>query len=187
MANREESDMNAVPYLTKLRGEALAALQQWTKAEASLLAALAAAQAQGTQRLVWRIYVALGNLYRTQAQRAKADEAFVAAQIIIEKLAAKIPDLELRDNFLHQASVLIPQPQSRSSLQVDKQDFGGLTRRERQVALLIAQGKSNRTIAEALVLGERTVEGHVSRILSKLGSTSRAQIAAWAVEIGLAK
>ncbi len=51
---------------------------------------------------------------------------------------------------------------------------------------MIAQGKSNREIADILVVGYRTVEAHVSNILSKLGFTSRAQIAAWAVEKGLA-
>ena len=53
------------------------------------------------------------------------------------------------------------------------------------MAALIARGRSNREIAETLVLGERTVETHVSSILAKLDATSRAQIAAWAVERGL--
>ncbi|HEX9442400.1 MAG TPA: LuxR C-terminal-related transcriptional regulator, partial [Roseiflexaceae bacterium] len=66
-----------------------------------------------------------------------------------------------------------------------KQVFGGLTERERQVAVLIAHGKSNRDIGDELVVSERTVEKHVENILSKLSFTSRAQIAAWAVEKGL--
>ena len=66
------------------------------------------------------------------------------------------------------------------------QAFGGLTEREREVAALIARGKSNRAIADELVVGERTVGTHVENILSKLGFSSRAQIAAWAVEKGLA-
>lgn len=53
-----------------------------------------------------------------------------------------------------------------------------LTRREREVASLVAQGRSNRDIAEHLFLSERTVETHVSRILSKLDLTSRTQLAA---------
>jgi DNA-binding NarL/FixJ family response regulator len=53
-----------------------------------------------------------------------------------------------------------------------------LTRREREVASLVAQGRSNRDIAEHLFLSERTVETHVSRILSKLALTSRTQLAA---------
>jgi DNA-binding NarL/FixJ family response regulator len=66
-----------------------------------------------------------------------------------------------------------------------KQAFGGLTERERQVAILIAQGKSNQTIADVLVVTKRTVETHISNIMFKLGCTSRTQIAVWAVETGL--
>jgi DNA-binding NarL/FixJ family response regulator len=65
--------------------------------------------------------------------------------------------------------------------------FGGLTTREREVAALVARGLSNRAIADELIVGERTVETYVSSILSKLGYTSRAQIAAWSVQRGLAK
>ena len=54
-----------------------------------------------------------------------------------------------------------------------------LTRREREVAALVAEGRSNREIAEHFVLSERTVETHVSRILTKLQLTSRTQLAAW--------
>jgi DNA-binding CsgD family transcriptional regulator len=68
-----------------------------------------------------------------------------------------------------------------------KQDFGGLTRRERQVTALIAKGKSNRAIAQQLVVSERTVENHVANILSKLNLNSRTQIAVWAVENGFTK
>ncbi len=65
-------------------------------------------------------------------------------------------------------------------------DYGGLTAREREVAALIAQGRSNRAIAAALVVGVKTVEAHASRILMKLGFSSRAQVAAWVVAKGLA-
>ena len=55
-----------------------------------------------------------------------------------------------------------------------------LTRRELQVARLIAGGRSNREIAAELVISQRTAENHVEHILTKLGFTSRAQVAAWA-------
>lgn len=60
-------------------------------------------------------------------------------------------------------------------------DAGGspLSRREREVAVLIAQGMSNRAIAQTLVLSPRTVDRHVERILAKLAFTSRTQVAAW--------
>jgi DNA-binding CsgD family transcriptional regulator len=185
--NIENRDVGAIPYLAQLRGEALTALQRWTEAETALLAALMAAHTQGALRLVWRIHVALGKFYQAQARRAEARQAFTAAHTIIEELAANVPDSHLHDNFVRQATALIPPPKPASPLQAAKQAYGGLTRREREVAALVAEGKSNRTIAETLVLGERTVEGHVGNILAKLGFTSRAQIAVWAVEKGLMK
>lgn len=54
-----------------------------------------------------------------------------------------------------------------------------LTRRERQIAELVHQGLSNQEIADALVISRRTAEGHVEHILTKLGFTSRTQVAAW--------
>jgi predicted ATPase/DNA-binding CsgD family transcriptional regulator/DNA-binding XRE family transcriptional regulator len=57
-----------------------------------------------------------------------------------------------------------------------------LTRREREVVALLARGSSNRQIAAALVIGERTVEMHVGHILAKLGLSSRTQVAVWVVE-----
>ncbi|MDR7300494.1 ATP-binding protein [Haloactinomyces albus] len=54
-----------------------------------------------------------------------------------------------------------------------------LTRREREIADLVAQGRTNKEIAEKLVIAQRTVEGHVQHILTKLDFTSRAQIAGW--------
>ncbi|MFG3253541.1 ATP-binding protein [Streptomyces sp. NPDC048172] len=53
-----------------------------------------------------------------------------------------------------------------------------LTRREREVAGLVAEGLSNREIAERLVVSKRTADAHIEHILSKLGFSSRAQIAA---------
>jgi non-specific serine/threonine protein kinase len=54
-----------------------------------------------------------------------------------------------------------------------------LSRRETEIADLVAQGMSNREIAASLVISQRTVESHVEHILAKLGFTSRTQIAAW--------
>ncbi len=60
-----------------------------------------------------------------------------------------------------------------------KRDSAALTGRELEVAALIENGLSNREIAERLVIAKRTAEGHVERILGKLGFNSRAQVAAW--------
>jgi predicted ATPase/DNA-binding NarL/FixJ family response regulator len=57
-----------------------------------------------------------------------------------------------------------------------------LTRREGEIANLIAQGMSNKEIAANLVIAQRTAEGHVEKILLKLGFNSRAQVARWVAE-----
>src|SRR5260370_39997519 len=57
-----------------------------------------------------------------------------------------------------------------------------LTSREHEVASLVASGRSNREIAQALVIAVSTAERHVANILGKLGLTSRTQIATWVVD-----
>src|SRR5918995_4393679 len=56
---------------------------------------------------------------------------------------------------------------------------GKLTRREKEIAELIARGLTNRQIAAGLVISEHTVATHVARILKKLRLQSRAQVGSW--------
>ncbi len=56
-----------------------------------------------------------------------------------------------------------------------------LTARELEVAGLVAAGKSNREIASALFLSERTAQNHVQHILTKLGLANRSQITSWVI------
>jgi len=60
-----------------------------------------------------------------------------------------------------------------------EEDKPPLSRRELEVARLVAQGLTDREIAAELVISQRTAESHVQHILSKLGFRSRSQIAAW--------
>jgi non-specific serine/threonine protein kinase len=60
-----------------------------------------------------------------------------------------------------------------------------LTRREAEVAALVARGLTNRDIAGQLFVSVRTVEVHVDHILTKLGFHTRTQLAAWVHEEGL--
>jgi non-specific serine/threonine protein kinase len=60
-----------------------------------------------------------------------------------------------------------------------------LSRRESEVAELVASGLTNRDIAARLVVSVRTVDVHVDRILTKLGFHSRTQLTAWAHQRGL--
>src|SRR5262249_23387266 len=64
---------------------------------------------------------------------------------------------------------------------------GELTSREREVAALLAEGLSNADVARRLYISPKTAAVHVSNILMKLGMSSRAEVAAWAVRTGLAK
>jgi DNA-binding CsgD family transcriptional regulator len=63
-----------------------------------------------------------------------------------------------------------------------REPHGVLTARELEVVQLVAAGQTNRQIAATLVIAERTAHRHIENILSKLGLSNRAQIAAWAVE-----
>jgi DNA-binding CsgD family transcriptional regulator/tetratricopeptide (TPR) repeat protein len=67
----------------------------------------------------------------------------------------------------------------------DNPAIAQLTPREREVAVLVARGFTNRQVAATLVIAERTADVHVSNILNKLTLTSRAQLAAWVVRHGL--
>jgi len=182
----------AIPRISRLRGEAQLQLGQAEQAVAELQAGEEAAHAQGARSQLWRIQMALGRVYQIQEQRTEARQAFSAASTLVEELATNIPDESLRANFVRQAVAILPAgakapwPRPETPRQAAKREYGGLTARERDVVVLVGQGKSNREIANDLVLSERTVEHHVSNTLSKLGLRSRAQVAVWAVEKGLA-
>jgi DNA-binding NarL/FixJ family response regulator len=90
---------------------------------------------------------------------------------------------------VHAGHVLL-QPEVADALLSQEQPTGqgrgnALTEREREVLSLIADGRSNREIARALVLSEKTVKTHVSNILMKLDLADRTQAALWAVRHGI--
>lgn len=186
-AHLAHSGAGCVPRLWHLRGEALAALGRLDEAADALLAADQGAAQRGMRPLRWRIQVSLGRLYQSQARRKQAELAFATARAIVGDLARAIPEQDLRAGFLRSALAQLPRSAPPTPRRRVRDAFDGLTGREREIAALIAQGRINREIAEMLVVGERTVETHISNILSKLGFTSRRQIASWAIEKGLAK
>jgi DNA-binding NarL/FixJ family response regulator len=109
-------------------------------------------------------YDAAGACVRlAEAYRALGDEASAAAEVAraeatYERLGAHRPAPDLPD---------------------------GLTRREGEVLKLVADGRSNRQIGEALYISERTVARHLTNIFTKIGVTSRTQAARYAIDRGM--
>jgi DNA-binding CsgD family transcriptional regulator len=186
-ANVGADDSRAIPRLTFIRGLALKELNQLDAAEIEFQAASEKAAAEGRLNLLRRIQRELGLLYLGQKRSDAAEREFTSSRAIVHQLASTIEDQSLRERFVNRALDSIPTPPIPSPRQIAKLEYNGLTEREREVAALISLGKSNREIAEELVVSERTAATHVSNILNKLSFSSRAQIAAWAVDNGLAK
>lgn len=156
-------------YLNALGTQALGSV---LLAEGDLAAAL------GTLRTSWmswqelqapyeaaRIRVLLGCCYRSVGDEDAAELEFDAASRVFERLEAR-PDLERLEKLREPAH----------------EAKAPLTQREREVMVLVATGKTNRAIAEELAISERTVDRHVSNILTKLGLPSRTAATAYAYE-----
>jgi tetratricopeptide (TPR) repeat protein len=171
--------------LSMLKGDAFAMLNRWEEAESALRAACAAARLGEMPPTIWRAHLSLGKVLRSQSRDAEAAQEFAAAADLIEELGANIPADDPATAFQAAATSLLPRSHDSALRRVYRKEFGGLTARELDVARLIAAGMSNNETAERLVVSKRTVETHLSNILSKLGFSSRKQISSWAQERGL--
>ncbi|MES2306370.1 MAG: AAA family ATPase [Gemmatimonadota bacterium] len=178
--------IRGAPRAELLQARCFVALEQWSQATAALDRAHANALAQEARSLLWQIEALRGTLHLERGSRRESRKAFDAARDVAATLLADLDDEALIETFREFVDRLAPPPPQRTTAQQTKARFGGLTRRERDAAALVAQGKSNRAIAAALGIGERTVEGYVAAALSKLGFASRAQLAVWAADRGLA-
>jgi DNA-binding CsgD family transcriptional regulator len=170
----------AVPYLGHLRGRALASAGQLSAAAADLERSHDAARAQGRPDLLWRIHADLARVYGALGRSADAGREAAAAQEAVAGIVQALATTEgrpeavpLAEQFAQRALASLPAPARTVST---------LTPREHEVAALVAEGKSNREIAQALVLSERTAERHVANIMAKLGMSSRTQIAVWVTQ-----
>jgi DNA-binding CsgD family transcriptional regulator len=179
---RNRRDDVVVPFFGRLRGEALTRLGRFDEADSQLQAALATADSTGYQPVVWRIQAALGRLCTEADRDQDAARWFSDSRSTIAALANDIPDERLRNTFVSEANRRIPAPRPMTRLQAAKQQYQGLTARQRDVARLIGDGCTNAEIADQLSISERTAESHVAAILKKLGFSSRSQIAVWAAE-----
>jgi DNA-binding CsgD family transcriptional regulator len=175
---------NALPRHSFLRGQALLALARTDEAAIALHHACDEAAATNAAPLRFRSSALLGQTHRSLRRRLQARAAFDSARRLAEELADRITDGALRETFRRGVDALAPAPSRPSPRQAAKAAYGGLTRRESEVAQLVARGKSNRAIARILGIGQRTVEDHVAHALAKLSFSSRAQLAAWVVQKG---
>jgi pimeloyl-ACP methyl ester carboxylesterase len=126
---------------------------------------------------------------RTLVVSREHDRAAPYAQA--EELAAGIRGARLvrlpgRDHlpYVGDADTLADTVRGFLGLSTGRPPGGVLTPRQREVAALVAQGLSNREIADRLVITERSAESHVERIRTRLGFRSRAQVAAWVARGG---
>jgi DNA-binding CsgD family transcriptional regulator len=151
---------------------------------AALLAEHEPAAALGPLRRAWtewqrleapydaaRARALIGCAYRDLGDQESAAMELDAARWVFQQLGA-VPDLARVDSLVsHPDAEKVP---------------GGLTVRELDVLRLIAAGQTNKEIGAALVISEHTVARHVQNMLAKLDCPSRAALAAFAVEHGLA-
>jgi DNA-binding NarL/FixJ family response regulator/Tfp pilus assembly protein PilF len=171
------------PALLVTRARALLLLGKADEACEVLQQAAESARVQGDLPWSWRARCALARACGP-AKREEAQAACDEARAIFATLLDSI-DASDRDRFIAAAESELPQMRPPTARRAAKQEWEGLTERERDVAAQVTLGRSNREIAEALVLSERTVETHIGNVLRKLGFSSRAQIAAWGAQRGL--
>jgi predicted ATPase/DNA-binding NarL/FixJ family response regulator len=117
----------------------------------------------------------------TTAQAALGESVFAA----VWAEGRAMPVQQAIEYALEVASVGPTTPAQSAARRSAEPAAGALTRREREVVERVANGLTNRRIADELVVSERTVEWHVSKLLSRLGLQSRAQLALWALEQGV--
>src|SRR6266487_3682240 len=175
-----------IPRLWKCQGEALFALGRAEEAIQVLEGARRGAQLQHYLPLLWQIERSLGRAYRKQRRLEEAQQIFASAHRGIALFSESIEDPALRSRFEQAAYTTLPKEKPVSMRRATANEYDGLSEREREVAALIGQGKSNAEMATLLVVSKRTVDTYVSRVLAKLGLTSRSQIALWTRDKGLA-
>jgi two-component system, NarL family, response regulator LiaR len=114
------------------------------------------------------------------AVQAGAD-GYLLKDVDVQELARAIRTVHSGQPYLHpEATRHLLQATARPDQPAER-----LTGREQEVLALVARGHTNRQIADALKISEKTVSVHVSNVLSKLGMASRTQAALYAARIGL--
>jgi DNA-binding CsgD family transcriptional regulator len=147
----------------RLRGLLEASAGDLPSALVSIERALAEQESRGWPFERGRTLLALGETQRRAKQKQAARESLQAALAVFEELGAPLWAEKARADLRR----LGGRPRGP----------GELTPTEERVAALVGEGRTNREVAAALFVTERTVEGHLTRIYAKLGVRSRAQLA----------
>lgn len=148
--------------VTRCHGLVEAALGNVPAAALLLEEAAAQHEAAGDSFGQTRALLALGIVTRRRRQKRAARNALEAALAAFEELGA---------------ATWVERTRSELGRIGGRTREQGLTAAERRVAALVAQGRTNREVAAALFLGERTVETHLTHVYAKLGVRSRAELA----------
>ena len=110
-------------------------------------------------------------------------DGYVLKDVDVEELARAVRQVHSGQPYLHPAATRhLVQATARPDRSPER-----LTAREEEVLTLVAQGLTNREIARALGIAEKTASVHVSNVLAKLGLASRTQAALYAAHAGLAR
>jgi DNA-binding CsgD family transcriptional regulator len=127
-------------------------------------------------------------LLSTQGARGEVEEQLRAAAALADALGAA-PLREQVGRVARWARVDLDRVATPAPAGADAGEEAAfaLTRREREVIALVADGRTNRQIADELFISEKTASVHVSNILAKLGVTNRAEAGAVAHRVGLAR
>jgi len=168
---RDFEDSVGTPLAVELLGWAEAGAGAATRSATLIGAASVLWRAFGQQLYGSAQWMARRERYSVRARSELGNASYEAAL----RRGAALGMTELMDLALdHPAPVGVP----------EDAELAALSPREREVALHLAAGRSNREIAELLVLSHRTVEGHVEHVLRKLGLAGRNQVAARFAEAG---
>jgi DNA-binding CsgD family transcriptional regulator len=151
-----------VAHATRCRGLLAAAQGEIEEALVQLARAVEEHEAVGDPFGRARALLALGIARRRLRQKLPAGEAIGAALEGFEELGASLWAAKARSELSRLGG---------------RKRAEGLTPAERRVAALVAEGRTNREVAAALFLGERTVASHLTRIYAKLGVRSRTELA----------
>ena len=124
--------------------------------------------------------------WRLSAWSVRVDQLEEASGQARARLGARKADAAWAEGLSMKAARALEYALGEDRLEGLALDAGPLSRREREVASMVATGLTNKQIAERLFIAERTAEGHVERIRNKLGVRSRTEVATWAVAHGIA-